>query len=143
MESLTNIWSIALLFSLRLGVPLLLTLVLGYLLKRLDSRWQAEAREERRAREATAATRQVAVPKPIGQRSPQFMVALDSPGAMPCWMVKGCTEAMRTACAATHQPNVPCWQARTVAEGPLPAECKGCDQHIPMPYVLTETRMLH
>ena len=27
---------------------------------------------------------------------------------------------MRTTCAASHQPNVPCWQARTTAEGRLP-----------------------
>lgn len=143
MESLTNIWSIALLFVLRLGVPLLVTLVLAYLLKRLDTRWQAEAREERRSREAAAASKPVTAPKPVGQRPLQPLIALDSAGALPCWMSKGCTDAMRAACAATHQPTVPCWQARTTAEGRLPAECKGCDQHVPMPYVLTETRMLH
>lgn len=143
MESLTNIWSIVLLFVLRLGVPLLITLALGYFLKRLDARWQAEARQERMVRESAAPSKPVAVPKPVGQRPFQPLIALQSSGAMPCWMVKGCTDAMRAACAATHQPNVPCWQARTIAEGRLPAECKGCDVHMPTPYVMTETRMLH
>lgn len=142
MESLTNIWSITFLFVLRLGVPLIVTLAIGYVLKRLDARWQAEAREDRKVREAV--TRQpVTAPIPVGQRTVPGLNALDTSGAMPCWMVKGCTDAMRAACAATHQPNLACWKARTIAEGRLPSECKGCELHVPMPYVMTESRVLH
>lgn len=42
MESLPNIlWLIAM-FVLRLLIPLLITLAIGYFLKRLDAKWQAE-----------------------------------------------------------------------------------------------------
>ncbi|MEZ4770980.1 MAG: hypothetical protein R2844_21500 [Caldilineales bacterium] len=143
MESLTNIWSIALLFVLRLGVPVLLTVGLGLLLKRLDARWQAEAREQRNAMEAATPAKPSDRPKPVGQRTTQPLVALSGIGAQPCWAVKGCTDSMRAACAASHQPNVPCWQARTIAEGRLPSECKACDLHIPAPYVMAESRVLH
>ncbi|MCB0255383.1 MAG: hypothetical protein KDI55_16795 [Anaerolineae bacterium] len=143
MESLTNIWSIVLLFVLRLGVPIFITLFIGYLLKRLDARWQAEARESRKAAEAAAAKKPLAVPKPAGQRSIQPLYALDASGVLPCWKVKGCTAAMQAACAASHQPNVACWQARTTAEGRLPSECKGCELHVPVPYVMAESRVLH
>jgi hypothetical protein len=34
------------LFLLRLGVPLAITLIIGYWLRRLDDRWQAEAAQE-------------------------------------------------------------------------------------------------
>lgn len=143
METLTTTSSIVLLSVLRLGVPIFITLGLGYLLHQLDARWQAEARKARQATEAAAAGKSQTVPKRAGQRSMQPIYTLDVAGYKPCWGAKGCTAAMRAACAASHQPNVPCWQARTIAEGRLPSECKGCDLHIPAPYVMTESRVLH
>ena len=43
MESLPNVLILVLMFVLRLGVPLLITVALAYGLKRLDAKWQAEA----------------------------------------------------------------------------------------------------
>jgi hypothetical protein len=43
MESLPNVLLLVLMFVLRLGVPLLITVALAYGLKRLDAKWQAEA----------------------------------------------------------------------------------------------------
>lgn len=146
METLTSTSSIILLFVMRLGVPIFITLGLGYLLKRLDARWQAEAREARKAATpaVAAVNRPATAAKPVGQRFIQPLYALNAVAAPPpCWTAKGCTDAMRTTCAASHQPNVPCWQARTTAEGRLPSECKGCELHIPVPYVMTESRVLH
>ncbi|RLT41109.1 MAG: hypothetical protein DWI57_07430 [Chloroflexi bacterium] len=42
------------LFLLRLGVPLLITAAVCYGLRRLDTRWQAEAEAERRNRQEVA-----------------------------------------------------------------------------------------
>lgn len=58
MESLPNVlWLIAM-FALRLIVPLLITLAIGYVLKRLDATWQAEldAPEQSAASSAPAST---------------------------------------------------------------------------------------
>lgn len=43
MESLPNLFLLIAMFLIRLGAPLLLTVAIGYGLKRLDAKWQAEA----------------------------------------------------------------------------------------------------
>lgn len=43
MESLPNLFLLIGMFLLRLGVPFLVTVAIGYMLKRLDAKWQAEA----------------------------------------------------------------------------------------------------
>lgn len=133
MENLTNTLLIIALFVLRLGVPLLLTLGIAYVLRRLDARWQAEARAQQEPA-ATAAKVQQRPVQPAapgaGPMLPQVALAKDSAG-LPCWSIKGCTEAMMAGCAACQQPDLPCWVARTRAEGRLPATCKGCDLYQP------------
>lgn len=49
MESLYAAAVVLGFFLLRLGVPLLISLLIGYFLHRLDARWQAEAEAERAA----------------------------------------------------------------------------------------------
>lgn len=137
MEGLPNSLMIVMLFVLRLGVPLLITLVIGYALGRLDAKWQAEAEAER---QAAAAERRDRPTQPVSQSvGPSGTVRLPGWQPMPvgmkagppCWSLKGCTEAMKATCAAAHQPNTPCWAARLNAEGRLPAECKGCSLYTP------------
>jgi hypothetical protein len=55
MESLPNVLLLVLMFVLRLGVPLLITVAIAYGLKRLDARWQAEAETEAQAKPTPAA----------------------------------------------------------------------------------------
>jgi hypothetical protein len=43
MESLPNVMFLVLIFALRLGVPLLITMAIALGLKQLDAKWQAEA----------------------------------------------------------------------------------------------------
>ncbi|MEI2691630.1 MAG: hypothetical protein V9H69_18765 [Anaerolineae bacterium] len=43
MEGLPNVLILVLIFALRLGVPLLITLAIALGLKQLDAKWQAEA----------------------------------------------------------------------------------------------------
>lgn len=43
MESLPNVLILVLMFALRLGVPLLITIAIALGLKQLDAKWQAEA----------------------------------------------------------------------------------------------------
>ena len=99
-------------FVLRLGIPIAITLLAGYWLRRLDAKWQAEAWAQW---EASQAHQEPAEVEPLAQLNP------------PCWMVKGCDEAARSACPAFHQPGLPCWLARQRTTGRLPAECYTCE----------------
>jgi|GEM_PF-260809 len=143
---------------LRFGVPLVVLLGVGYLLKRLDRRWEREAWEERRkAQEAETPAEQPSVP--VSDKRPVAPVRTPAPGpvipfippqvretprpqpglAMPrvaqrCSDVKGCSETDRAKCPAPQNPQKPCWQARFDAEGHIPEDCVNCDifQRYPM-----------
>ena len=83
----------------RLGLPLLITLVIAYWLARLDARWQAHA-----------------------------PVAHLAPAGPPCWERKDCAPAKRAHCPAYRQQGgVPCWQAHRYETGRLPERCFTCD----------------
>jgi hypothetical protein len=101
-------------FTLRLGVPLVITLAVAYFLRRLDAKWQAEAWAEWEAAQ------------------PEEEIAAEAKrlqaGKQPCWSIKGCDEAVRANCAAPKQPGIPCWLARRRSEGKLPTECYSCAQ---------------
>jgi hypothetical protein len=83
--------------SLRIGIPVAVTALVFFLLRRLDERWQKEA---------------LAVPVITSQR--------------PCWELKGCSEEKRKQCLATAKPEVPCWQVFRSKNGQLRDECLGC-----------------
>jgi hypothetical protein len=100
-------------FVLRLGVPLMITLGVGYLWRRLDAKWQAEAEAQQKADRAPQKAVQSGVLDKLTQS---------------CWSIKGCDEAVRANCAAFKQPDTPCWLARRRSEGGLPTECYSCEQ---------------
>lgn len=83
--------------SLRLLIPIALTVVAIYFLRRLDARWQA-----------TATRRAPEISKPE------------------CWKIKGCSEEKRKTCKGA-QAAEPCWQAFRHQNGYLKEECLGCD----------------
>ena len=97
-------------FVLRLGVPLAITLAIGYWLRRLDARWEAEAVAR------------------WGQQAPPASVTALKTAAQPCWEMKGCSEAKRAECPACKAWDIPCWVARLRATGRLPGECHACAQ---------------
>jgi len=87
---------------LRLGLPLGVTALIVWLLRKLDARWQAEARQ---------------------QAGP----ALATAPAVPCWIARHCPEALRARCPAYARPDVPCWQVFRDAQGRLKPICLGCE----------------
>jgi hypothetical protein len=140
---------------LRIGVPLLVILAVGYGLKRLDRRWEAEARAQQ-AKMAAAqpeAQPEMPAPQPVPPApsrkpgktpmTPQPLPFVPPPalpkdqrrglyaqhGAGPghCWDEKHCSESRKANCAAATHPDQPCWQARFDAEGHVPEECVSCD----------------
>jgi hypothetical protein len=142
------------LFLLRFGVPLAVTAGIVYLLKRLDKRWEEEARAVPRAAEiAELPAQRPAVPatteRPVvPARTPvpampfiippgrgkvpaagqvQASAGLAAQVPQHCWDVKGCGDTAKAQCAAPHNPEMPCWQARFGAEGAIPEDCVHCD----------------
>jgi len=144
-------------FALRIGVPLLLTAGAVYLLKRLDRKWEAEARaiqaqvqpaeqpaqrpavQPNAPRPATV-VRVPKTPQPVlpwvpppamerqpGQRPGQQPGLMAASASQPCWKTKGCSDSQRASCAAGQHPELPCWQARFDAEGAIPEDCVKCD----------------
>jgi hypothetical protein len=86
------------LFVLRCGLPLAILLAIGYFLRRLDDKWQAEQLARRQTR----------------------MVAPR------CWEIKGCNPAAHAACAACRLRPLPCWMAWRKIEGRVPERCFTC-----------------
>ncbi len=113
MDGISDAFVIAGMFILRLGVPLAITLGVGYLLLRLDRKWQAEAWAEW---ESSRLEREEQAGQATSPVAGQF-----------CWDLKECSQATREQCPAFKRPNIPCWLARRRAEGRLPAACYECE----------------
>jgi hypothetical protein len=99
------------LFILRLGIPLAVTLLVAWWLRRLDEKWKAEAAAAA-AEDAGLATRPQVRPATAETR--------------PCWLVRNCPQEMRATCAGYGQTALPCWLARLRVEGKIPLTCASC-----------------
>ena len=83
--------------GLRIVLPLAITGLLVYFLRRLDARWQKEA-------------------------SNQMQPIVEKPE---CWKIKDCPEEKRKVCLGAQSPE-PCWQAFRAEDGCLKGECLTC-----------------
>lgn len=101
MDALTAIITLIVGLLIRFGVPILLTVILVYLLRRLDERWQAEARSE--------------------------MLAVPMARNTGCWDVHNCSPEQKQECSAYAHPDMPCWQHFRSQQGALQEKCLGCD----------------
>lgn len=96
MEEITSLFGVLI---LRIGLPVGMTAVIVWLLKRLDTHWQEEA--------------------PL----PEIL----APAGTPCWERHNCPPEKRATCAAYLNPKVPCWQMYRQPDGVLREGCIGCD----------------
>jgi len=87
----------------RLGIPVAITLLLAWGLRRLDAHWKAEA-EAKAMRPETKAT------------------ALSQAR---CWEVQRCPPNLRKECPAFARPDLPCWEAQRL-NGHLREACRDC-----------------
>jgi hypothetical protein len=95
-----------LLFLVRLAIPLMILLGLGYLYERhvaQQSRFEALQRHGQAAADPAAHLQ-----------------------AVPCWEIMECPLDNRQQCVAAQRPGVPCWLALQLAEGHLPDRCIDC-----------------
>ena len=114
METLTSILTIIAGLFLRLAIPIAGTLLLVYILRKLDAQWEAEA-----------------------ERLPAVIEKVE------CWKVKGCSEEQRKNCTGATSP-LPCWQAQRQPNGYLQEKCLSCDVFInaPVPALKIEPRRM-
>lgn len=98
MEEMKSIIPLLVGLFLRLGIPILISFIVFFLLKRLDNRWQNEI-----------------INLPINNKNQR-----------PCWEVKNCKDEMRKQCPASSQPEVPCWQLFRAKSGILKENCLEC-----------------
>jgi hypothetical protein len=100
-------------FLLRLGVPLAITLAVGYGLRRLDAKWQAEALARWEADDPS---------------QKEIVEALKSVGMERfCRKKEEYDEIRRTLDPDCALLDIPCWVARMRATGRLPEECYNCE----------------
>jgi len=114
METMIALLALIAGLLIRLAIPIALTALLIFLLRKLDAHWQAEAE----------------LPQPVVQ-------------SIECWKVKNCSTEQRKVCIA-YQSTLPCWQAKRLPNGYLREECLSCEifTEAPMPALKTEPRRM-
>ena len=114
METLTSILAILAGLLLRLAIPVAGTVLLIYLLRKLDAHWQAEA-----------------VSLPVHAEKTE------------CWKIKGCSEEERQHCIGAAS-SLPCWQVYRQPNGYLQEKCISCEVFVnaPIPALKTEPRRM-
>ena len=86
---------------LRIAIPLGVTALLVWLLRKLDTHWQTESKRN-------------VLPG---------LSIVKNPG---CWKVHNCSEEKRAGCNAYSHPETPCWQIHRESSGQLQDSCLGC-----------------
>ena len=114
METIISLLALIAGLLIRLAIPLAITILLIFFLRKLDNYWQAEAQ----------------LAKPIEQE-------------INCWDIKNCSLEQRKNCVA-NKSDIPCWQAKRLPNGYLHEECLSCEvfTEAPMPALKTETRRI-
>ena len=114
METLTSLLAILAGLLIRLAIPIAGTAILIFFLRKLDARWQAEAK----------------LPLPTVQK-------------VECWKIKDCPPSERKKCAAAASP-LPCWQVYRLPNGYLHEECLTCEVFgdAPVPALKIEPRRM-
>lgn len=103
MEGILTTFGLVFAFVLRLGIPIGVTLLIGWYLRRLDSIWKDEAEQ-------------------------QALEGLALEGSYlqgPCWKIMDCPPTRRDNCAAFQNPEISCWESRK-SNGHIQPACKDC-----------------
>lgn len=108
MSRLAEVSILVVMFVLRMGIPVMLTFVVGFFLHRLDAGWAARAKRSAVGSDAAGAVKRTRPP-------------------LPCWLIKGCSAEDYESCPAHQDQSVPCWLARLRVEGRIPRLCESCD----------------
>lgn len=97
---------IVMMFALRIGVPILVTIGLAYLYDYIAARWSTANPSDNH-----------------GRQSPKYD-EMDQPSGVPFRDQCVLQEAVNVA--NTRWSNIPCWLALQLTEGRIPEECLNC-----------------
>lgn len=89
---------------LRFGIPIGITALLVYALRRLDQKWQREIE--------------------LAAQSELVQVSLYD--QIRCWATKECSQEDRDNCPAFLEGGRPCWQVHRDVSGEMRRECLDC-----------------
>ncbi len=103
--------TVLVMFGLRIGVPLILTLAFGYWLERKLSAGREAEQEE--------------------TVSPRIVKSSEKIIQLHCWDIKRCDTATRAQCAAFKHPELPCWLALQAEGEKVREECFTCALYKP------------
>ena len=114
METILTVAAVSAGFLIRLAPPVLITAILVYFLRKLDSRWQKE--------------------------SQNVLPAVHKPE---CWKIKNCSAEQRKNCMA-YSSDLPCWQVFRLPNGYLREECLSCKvfRDAPIPLFKADPRRM-
>jgi hypothetical protein len=102
METYSTALTVIAIILLRFGLPILVTVLFVYFLRRVDARWQKQAQEQM-------------------ANSPKLIIQ-----QTPCWEVNGCPPEKKYACRAFMKPEIPCWQQFRSPDGMVRESCLAC-----------------
>ena len=103
MESIISFLAVLTGLLVRLAIPIAVTVVAVYFLRKLDINWKTEAQ---------------LVPVPVQK--------------LECWKVNGCSPAQKKNCVAASSP-LPCWQCFRQSNGYLQEKCISCGVFLDAP----------
>lgn len=114
METMTAFLVLVFGLLVRLALPIAITFILVYFLRKLDERWQVQAQLG-----------------PLSVQKPE------------CWKIKGCSPEQQKNCVARTSP-LSCWQVFRLPNGYLQEECLSCEVFInaPIPALKAEPRRM-
>jgi hypothetical protein len=96
MDNVFALFAILMGVILRLVIPILITVLAVFFLRKLDAHWQSEGESA-----------------PLPVKKPE------------CWKINHCPPALRKGCPGYLSP-LPCWQAKRLPNGYLQTECLDC-----------------
>jgi hypothetical protein len=96
MENVYALIAILMGVALRLVIPILITVLAVFLLRKLDAHWQSE-----------------------GKMAPLYVKKPE------CWKINNCSPTLRKTCPGYLSP-LPCWQAMRLPNGYLREKCLDC-----------------
>ena len=101
-QDVIDTFAILSMFALRIGLPIALTLAVGYW---MEKKLALRERAGQPVRPAACSAKIIQIH---------------------CWDIKKCASATRTQCAAYQHPDLPCWLALQVSGEKVRPECYAC-----------------
>ena len=110
MDGVTIFGGVILGFLIRIGIPVVLTMLLAWILRKLDAQWRDDA----------ISYREEAITK--AEQDIYYTIWARNP----CWENNDCSPETRLKCKAYQQNEKPCWEVYRT-NGSYSKNCESCE----------------